>query len=235
MEYGPALFFPEELRCKRGDPMAGAKIIFLPDLALTSPVSGFGKILLTPYAEDSFANQYAIKPVYGFIDVSNDGKAVDFSTISSKGLVTTIWEQIQVGSIDANGQLFLNDKGKYMMEAMTKRSSILKINAIPAQGAIPFMYHGVAMSDEDVGYAVWIDSDCILWISRATELADADYFGGDRYDGDYDWEADDDFTNIGEFDVNQWRPVFDQDSEDDWPDGALEDMQKKVFEKLPKW
>jgi hypothetical protein len=142
---------------------------------------------------------------------------------------------VPCGSIDANGRLFLNDAGQHVLEKMTKKSSTLKINAIPAQGAIPFMYHGVAMSDEDVGYAVWIDSDCILWISRATELADADYFGGDRYDGDYDWEADDDFTNIGEFDVNQWRPVFDQDSEDDWPDGALEDMQKKVFEKLPKW
>jgi hypothetical protein len=233
VDLGPALFFPEVLRCKRGDPMAGAKIIFLPDLALTSPVSGFGKILLTPFAEDSFANQYAIKPVYGFLD--DDAKAVDFSTISSKGLVTTNWKEVPCGSIDANGRLFLNDAGQHVLEKMTKRSSVRKTDAIPAQGSIPFVYHGVAMSDEDVGYAVWIDSDCILWISRATELADADYFGGDRYDGDYDWEADDDFTNIGEFDVNQWRPVFDQDSEDDWPDGALEDMQKKVFEKLPKW
>ena len=228
MDLGPAIFFPELLRCKPGDPMAGAKIIFLPDMALTSPVSGFGKILLTPYAEDG-GNQGL---VYGYLD--DDAKAVDFSTISSKGLVTTNWQQVQCGSIDANGRLFLNDAGQHVLEKMTKRSSTLKIDAIPAQGAIPFMYHGVAMSDEDVGYAVWIDSDCILWISRATELEDADYFGGDRYDGDYDWEADDDFTHIGEFDVNKWKPVFDQDSEDDWPDGALEDMQKKVFEKLPR-
>ena len=223
------LFFPEVLRCKPGDPMAGAQIIFLQDLALTSPVSGFGKILLTPSTKDSFDNQYAIKQVYGFIN--DDAKAVDFSTISSKGLVTTNWQRVPCGSIDANGRLFLNDKGQHILELMTKRSSVLKIDAIPAQGAIPLVYHGVALSDEDVGYAVWIDSEYNLWISRATELEDADYFG----DGEYDWETDDDFTMIGTFDAVKWRPVFDTDAEDDWPGGALDDMTKKVLNKLPIW
>ena len=233
MACGRAIFFPEVLRCKPGDPMAGAQIIFLQDLALTSPVSGFGKILLTPSTKDSFDNQYAIKQVYGFL--GDDTKCIDFSRISSKGLVTTTFESNVVGSIDANGRLFLNKKGQYILELMTKRSSVLKINAIPSQGAIPLVYHGVALSDEDVGYAVWIDSEYNLWISRATELEDADYFGGDRYDGEYDWEADDDFTMIGTFDAVKWKPVFDQDTEHDWPDGALDDMSKKVLNKLPIW